>query len=63
MINENEKKLYDILGLLEINYIRHEHEAVYTVEEANKLDICIPGQHCKNLFYEIEKVMFAILQF
>ncbi|MDF2672922.1 MAG: YbaK/prolyl-tRNA synthetase associated region [Clostridiales bacterium] len=50
MINENEQKIYEILSLLEIKYIRYEHKPVNTVEEANKLDICIPGQHCKNLF-------------
>jgi Ala-tRNA(Pro) deacylase len=55
MINENEQKLYDILNLIEIKYIRHEHKPVYTVEEANKLDTCIPGQHCKNLFLRNRK--------
>lgn len=55
MINENEQKLYDLLSLLEIKYIRYEHKPVFTVEEANKLDICIPGQHCKNLFLRNRK--------
>jgi Ala-tRNA(Pro) deacylase len=55
MFNECEQKLYDILGTLEIKYIRYEHKAVYTVEEANKLDMCIPGQHCKNLFLRNRK--------
>lgn len=55
MINEIEQKVYDILNLLEIKYIRYEHEAVYTVEEANKLEICISGQHCKNLFLRNRK--------
>jgi Ala-tRNA(Pro) deacylase len=55
MINVNEEKLYDILSFLEIKYTRNEHKPVYTVEEANKLDICIPGQHCKNLFLRNRK--------
>lgn len=55
MINEIEQKVYDILNLLEIKYIRYEHEAVYTVEEANKLEIRISGQHCKNLFLRNRK--------
>jgi Ala-tRNA(Pro) deacylase len=55
MINTNEQKLYDILNSLEIKYIKYEHKPVYTVGEANKLDICIPGQHCKNLFLRNRK--------
>ncbi|MBL4936848.1 prolyl-tRNA synthetase associated domain-containing protein [Clostridium sp. YIM B02515] len=54
-MNAKEKKLYDILNLLGINYIRNEHKAVFTVEEASKLDIRIPGQHCKNLFLRNRK--------
>lgn len=50
MINETEQKVYDILNLLEIKYIRYEHNPVYTIEDASKLDIHIPGQLCKNLF-------------
>jgi Ala-tRNA(Pro) deacylase len=55
MINEIEQTVYDILNLLGIKYIRYEHEAVYTVEEANKLEIRISGQHCKNLFLRNRK--------
>jgi Ala-tRNA(Pro) deacylase len=55
MINPEEQKLYDILNRLEIKYIRHKHKPVYTVEEADNLDIDIPGQHCKNLFLRNKK--------
>lgn len=55
MINATEQKLYDILNLLGIKYIRYEHNPVYTIEEANKLDICISGQQCKNLFLRNRK--------
>lgn len=55
MINETEQKLYDTLNLLAIKYIRYEHAPVYTIEEANKLDISIPGQQCKNLFLRNRK--------
>lgn len=55
MIYENEQKVYDILDLLEIEYIRYEHRAVYTIEEANQLDIHIEGQQCKNLFLRNRK--------
>lgn len=50
MINAIEQKLYDILDSLEIKYVRYEHEALFTVEEAKKVEIDIPGKHCKNLF-------------
>lgn len=50
LIAEDEQKLYDILKMLKIEYTRYEHKPVCTIEEANQLDICIPGQHCKNLF-------------
>lgn len=55
MINRTEEKLYDTLNLLGIKYIRYEHNPVYTVEEANKLDIYISGQQCKNLFLRNRK--------
>lgn len=55
MINAIEGKVYDILDSLEIKYTRYEHKAIYTVEEANKLEISIPGTHCKNLFIRNRK--------
>ena len=55
MISENEQKLYDVLNLLRIKYIRYEHKPIHTIEEANKLDIYIPGQQCKNLFLRNRK--------
>lgn len=47
--------IYDVLDSLEIKYNKYEHEAIYTVEEANNLNICIPGEHCKNLFIRNSK--------
>lgn len=55
MINEQEQKVYDVLNLLNIKFMRYEHKAVYTVDEANELGICIIGQHCKNLFLRNRK--------
>ncbi|MCY6371435.1 prolyl-tRNA synthetase associated domain-containing protein [Clostridium ganghwense] len=54
-MTENEQNVYDILDKLEIPYIRHEHIPIFTIEEANKLDINISGQHCKNLFIRNRK--------
>lgn len=55
MINTNELKLYKILDELEIKYTRYDHKAIYTVEEANELEISIAGVHCKNLFIRNRK--------
>lgn len=54
-MNTNEQNLYDILNTLKIEYIKYEHKAVYTCEEAKELDINITGQHCKNLFLRNRK--------
>lgn len=50
MIEKNEQNIYDILNLLEIQYVRYEHKPIYTVNEAQDLDILIQGGKCKNLF-------------
>lgn len=42
--------LYKILDKLDIKYDEIEHDAVYTVEEANKIEFMIEGIGCKNLF-------------
>lgn len=55
MTKENEQKVYDILDSLKIKYSKYEHKAIYTIEEANQLDIHIPGKHCKNLFLRNRK--------
>ncbi|WP_432666955.1 prolyl-tRNA synthetase associated domain-containing protein [Wukongibacter baidiensis] len=47
---ETEQKVYDVLEKLEIEYEKHEHPPVYTVEEAKKLAKHVTGQGCKNLF-------------
>ena len=48
----------DILKYLDnhaISYDKYEHEAVYTVEEAQRFTSHIPGVHCKNLFLKNRK--------
>lgn len=40
---------------LGIDFILHHHEAVYTVEESEKVDADIPGTHCRNLFFRDKK--------
>lgn len=55
MVSENEKKVYDILKELNIKYTRYEHEPIYTVEEAKKIEEIIPRKKCKNLFLKDSK--------
>lgn len=54
-ISEGKEKVYNILKELNIEYTEHEHKAVFTVDEANALDINLPGKHCKNLFLRNRK--------
>ena len=42
--------LYEILDKLNIKYDELVQEAVYTIEEANKIESMIEGIGCKNLF-------------
>lgn len=44
------KNIYNILKKLSIKYEKHEHPAVFTVEEAEKYYINIKGSHNKSLF-------------
>ncbi|MCT4634110.1 MAG: prolyl-tRNA synthetase associated domain-containing protein [Firmicutes bacterium] len=48
-------KVLSNLEELNIEYKLYEHEAVFTVEEAEAIDIEIPGAHCKNLFLRNRK--------
>lgn len=55
MITREEQEVYDVLNLLNINYTRYEHKAIYTVNEGKELEISIPGKMCKNLFLKNSK--------
>lgn len=55
MIIREEQEVYDVLNLLNINYRRYEHKAIYTVKEGKELEISIPGKMCKNLFLKNSK--------
>lgn len=54
-MTEIEKKVYDCLNKLDIEFEIYQHKAVFTVEDADDLYIEIPGQHCKNLFLRNQK--------
>lgn len=48
--NKRSKDLYKTLKQLDIGYEEIEHEAVYTVEEAKRIDGKLDGTGCKALF-------------
>ena len=49
-------KVYDYLKKAGIEiYSKYEHKAVYTMEEAEGLDIELEGSDCKNLFLKAKK--------
>lgn len=47
--------IYDILDKLGIQYEKHEHEAMFTVEQADAIGADIPGVKTKNLFLRNRK--------
>lgn len=47
--------LFKTLEILDISYKLHHHEAVFTVEESEKVDADIPGTHCRNLYLRDKK--------
>ncbi|MCK5212018.1 prolyl-tRNA synthetase associated domain-containing protein [Candidatus Parcubacteria bacterium] len=49
------KDIYVVLDNLNIKYEKFEHQAVFTVEEADKANIDIPAKHTKNLFLRNKK--------
>ena len=52
---KGDNKVFEILDMLGINYEKHEHPPVYTVEEANQYWGDLDGMHCKNLFLRDKK--------
>jgi Ala-tRNA(Pro) deacylase len=50
VVTEIEREVLEALDKLGISYVRHEHPAVFTVEEAEKYWGGLRGAHCKNLF-------------
>jgi len=54
-MDQKAAKVYSYLNHLDIQYVKHMHPAVYTVEEANQHWDSIIGMHCKNLFMRDKK--------
>ena len=55
MTEEKEKKVYEVLKSLDIQFEVHQHPPVYTVEEAEEHWGDVKGTHCKNLFVRNKK--------
>ena len=53
--------LYKLLNKLNIKYEENTHEAIYTVEEGNKIDRKLDGVGCKNLFLKTHKDEFFLV--
>jgi Ala-tRNA(Pro) deacylase len=51
----DEEAVYTVLGQLGLPYERHEHPAVFTVEQALEHWSGIDATHCKNLFLRNKK--------
>ncbi len=49
------QEFYDFLKANEVAYDRHDHPAVYTVEESDRLVPKLPGAKTKNLFLRDDK--------
>ena len=45
-----EQKVYEILQDIGIDYIKYEHEPLYTIEAAKEIDKKMGFSICKNLF-------------
>ncbi len=57
----DKKKLYEMLDAKGIFYEAHEHEPVYTVEEADALDIPFQEYGLKNLFLKDKKKNYYLV--
>ncbi len=55
MMTSEEQHVYDALQELGIAFTRHEHPAVFTVEQATEHWAGIDATHCKNLFLRNRK--------
>ena len=49
-MEHTEQRVYEILEELKIDYIKYEHEPLYTIEAAKELDKKMGFSICKNLF-------------
>ena len=59
---QKEKRVYDLLDSLNIEYYRTDHEAADTMEACNEIDAVLGVVICKNLFLcNRQKTQFYLL--
>jgi len=51
----NPEKVISLLENLEIEFVRHDHPPVYTIEQSKDHWAAVTGMHCKNLFLRDNK--------
>lgn len=61
ILGSNIMNLYEVLNNLNIEYKQVEHEPVYTVSEAKKVDMSLKGVGCKNLFLIDKKEYYLVI--
>ncbi|TSC85335.1 MAG: hypothetical protein G01um101416_915 [Microgenomates group bacterium Gr01-1014_16] len=49
------KNVLDLLDSLDVKYVKHDHPAVFTCDEADKYWVNTQAAHTKNLFLKAEK--------
>jgi Ala-tRNA(Pro) deacylase len=54
-----EQNVYEILQKLNVDYIKYEHEPLYTIEAAKELDKKMGFAICKNLFLSSRHIFFT----
>jgi Ala-tRNA(Pro) deacylase len=54
-MDDNEKRVYEVLEKLHIHYEKHDHPAVFTCLEADTYTSELKGVHTKNLFLRNKK--------
>lgn len=54
-------KLFDSFKDHQISYELHTHPALFTVEDSDKLQVCIEGAHSKNLFLRDKKKKYFLV--
>lgn len=55
-------EIMDKLQVMQIDYLTHEHPALFTVDDVKACDVEMPGGHCKNMLLANKKrTKFALV--
>lgn len=61
MVKEKQSILYNIFNELHISYQTFTHEPLFTIEQAVKISLVLPGPYVKNLFLKDNKKQLWLL--